>query len=300
MIVTELYDGQGLGNQLWCYVVTRIIAEKNNYDFGIMGIHKFKGREFMNIDYGKPVIGGYGPEGGPPILLPEGINNYYKESSNYHQITRLDITKSDINLLNVSDNTKIDGIMQSFEYVKKHKNEIMNWLITKPNNTFDWLNNDDVCIIHIRGGDFNASLAMLDSNYYNNAINNFKKINPNIKFYVVTDDVNTSRRILPNIDIVGAATTNKQDSNKASHHIGGPISIDYSILNNAKNIIMSASSFGWWSVWTNKNNPYVIAPKYWAAYKENNGYWSCGEALTDGWYYMDISGQLFDDKMNLI
>ena len=47
MIITELYDGQGLGNQLWCYVTTRVIAKKNGYDFGIQSPEKFKGIYFI-------------------------------------------------------------------------------------------------------------------------------------------------------------------------------------------------------------------------------------------------------------
>jgi hypothetical protein len=77
MIVTELYEGQGFGNQLWCYVVTRIIAKKNGYKFGIKSPEKFKGKEFLNLDFGQKVIGGTGPEGGPPTSLPEGIEYYY-------------------------------------------------------------------------------------------------------------------------------------------------------------------------------------------------------------------------------
>ena len=84
MITTELYNGQGLGNQLWCYFVTGIIASKNGYEFGIQSPHKFKGKEFMSIDFGREVIGGSGPEGGPPITLPNGISNYYRERITRH------------------------------------------------------------------------------------------------------------------------------------------------------------------------------------------------------------------------
>ncbi|GAH68596.1 unnamed protein product, partial [marine sediment metagenome] len=58
MIVTELYNGQGLGNQLWSYVVTRVIALDRGFDFGIMNPEKFKGKDFMSLDFGKEVIGG--------------------------------------------------------------------------------------------------------------------------------------------------------------------------------------------------------------------------------------------------
>jgi hypothetical protein len=294
MIITELYDGQGLGNQLWCYVVTRLIAEKNGYEFGIMSTNKFKGKEFMFLDFGKPVIGGSGPEGGPPITLPEGINEYYKENLVRHHTSGLDISPKDYKLLTIPDNTKIDGTMQSFEYVKNDKAKIIDYLKINLNyKTLDY-SDDNVCIIHIRGGDFRNSSAMLSSIYYTNAINYFKEKNENIIFYIVTDDITTARQILPNIEIIGSAITNLNDSNKANHHLGGPIWMDYLILNNAKNIIISASSFSWWPVWTNTNNPMVIAPKYWAAHKTNSGYWSCGESLVEGWHYMDINGVISD------
>ena len=57
MIVTELYNGQGLGNQLWCYFVTRSISNKLGLKYGIMSPEKFKGFQFLNIDFGENVSG---------------------------------------------------------------------------------------------------------------------------------------------------------------------------------------------------------------------------------------------------
>jgi hypothetical protein len=296
MIVTELYNGQGLGNQLWCYVVTRLIAESNNYGFGIMSPEKFKGKEFIDLDFGKKVTGGSGPEGGPPNILPDTITHYYKENLIRHPNSGLDISPKDDIMLNIGDNTKIDGTMQSFEYVKNYKDKISGYLKIQEDKKILDYSDDNICIIHIRGGDFKNSSAMLYSNYYTNAMNYFRMKNNDMVFYVVTDDVNTAKQILPNVQIIGSSTTNSTDSNKANHHLGGPIWIDYSILNNAKNIIISASSFSWWPVWTNPNNPSVITPKYWAAHKLNSGYWSCGESLIDGWNYMDINGIVSDYK----
>ena len=80
MIVSELYSGSGLGNQLWNLVVPRIVAERHGYEWGVKMTNPFKACAFMeNFDFGKEVVGGSGPEGGPPDSLPEGIVNYYKE-----------------------------------------------------------------------------------------------------------------------------------------------------------------------------------------------------------------------------
>jgi hypothetical protein len=61
MIVSEIYDGSGIGNQLWHIVVPRIVAEKMGYDWGIQKkpTTPFKACAFMtSFDMGKPVIGG--------------------------------------------------------------------------------------------------------------------------------------------------------------------------------------------------------------------------------------------------
>jgi len=293
MIITEFYNGQGLGNQLWCYFVTRIISEKKGYEFGIMTPDKFKGKEFMRIDFGNPVIGGIGPEGGPPITLPYGISKYYKEKLIRHPLSNLDISPLDESIINIDDNTKIDGIMQSYEYVKDYKGMVLNWIELEKNKIIKEYSSDDICIIHIRGGDFKSSPALMEREYYINSMNTVIGFKPEIKFYCVTDDPDYCKTILPEVEIIGSSTSKEKDANKGGHHLGGPIWMDYSILNNAKNLIISASSFSWWPVWTNLNNPFVIAPKYWAAYRMNSGYWSCGESLVDEWNYIDYNGSFF-------
>ena len=50
MIVTEIYNGQGLGNQLWCYIVTRVIALDNGYDFGIKSPEKFSTADINSFE----------------------------------------------------------------------------------------------------------------------------------------------------------------------------------------------------------------------------------------------------------
>lgn len=294
MIVTELYNGQGLGNQLWCYFVTKIIAKNNNYEFGIMNPHKFKGKEFMEIDFGKNVLGGFGPEGGPPHELPIGINHYYKEKIQQHPISKLDISGKDEGLLNILDNTKIDGAMQSYLYVKDYKEEIIKSIKIKNNKEVRINDSENSCFIHVRGGDFQNSSALLYKEYYENAMRFIRTKNPKIKFYYITDDINYCKFLLKDAEPIGSCLSSETDKNKASHHIGGPIWIDYLILNNAENIIMSASSFGWWAVWTNKKVKNVVAPKYWAAHKQSDGYWSCKDSIVENWNYLDKEGRIFN------
>lgn len=293
MIITELYNGQGLGNQLWCYVVLRCLSEELNFDFGVMSPEKFKGREFLETDFGLPVIGGVGPEGGPPSQLPEGIENYFRENLIDHPEARILISKMDLSAYSISDNTKIDGNFQSIHYIEKYREKTKKWLSIKEDKNIKDFSSDDICIVHIRGGDFLGSLASLDSNYYQKSIEIIRNENPNMKFYIITDDVNYANRILPGIEIVGGSSTRISDNAKANHHIGGPIWMDWSILLNCKNAIISASSFSWWPIWLN-DEVNVIAPMYWADYKRSDGYWSCGDSLIPKWRYLNRNGNIYD------
>ena len=74
MLVNEIYLGSGIGNQIWTSVVTRIIAEKLGYKYSIKGKELWKGKGWMPYFWGEEVVGGTGPDGGPPETLPEGIN----------------------------------------------------------------------------------------------------------------------------------------------------------------------------------------------------------------------------------
>lgn len=290
MIVTELYHGQGLGNQLWCYAVTRAIALNHGYDFGIQNPYKFKGKNFMNLDFGLPVIGGSGPEGGPPISLPEGISNYYREKRVYHPLQKCDITPTDYEMLCILDGTKIDGAMQSEFYIGQYKKKIKDWFkVSSPVTDYS---SNNICIIHFRGGDFNNPYVLLSQSYYQNAMKIMRELHNDIEFLVVTDDIGIASRYFPGYKIVGSTAMGKIDSEKADHHIGGDAAIDYSIINNAHYLILSNSSFGWWATWTNNVVKKVIAPMYWAWHNTSDGFWSQGNALTLGWEYLDREGIL--------
>jgi hypothetical protein len=277
MIVTELYKGQGLGNQLACYVTTRVIAKDNGYDFGIQSPENFKGADFFDLDFGRPVIGGSGPEGGPPKTLPEGITNYYRERELLHP-TGADIRMYDKELIRVPDGTKIDGLMQGEEYIAHRRDEIQHWLKVKEEyECFDYAD-ENTCIINFRGGEYaRVKEFFLDKKYWQHAVREMLRINKNFRFVVITDDVFTAKKFFPHYDVF---------------HFS--IAKDYVIIKNAKYLILSNSSFAWFPAWLNDDLRFCIAPKYWARHNISDGYWSLGYNITKGWYYMDREGVLSD------
>lgn len=297
MLVTEIYKGSGIGNQLWNYVVTRLIAEANGYEFGIQCPERWKGAKFMPADMGKEVIGGSGPEGGPPTSLPEGINKYYAELRIPHPNNGWNMGFADPGLLSVSDNTKIEGTMQKMSYIKEHRSKIMEWL--KYDESLDFPQfQDDCCIIQFRGGDYLTGASALPPEYYSMAMDWMRHItnNANLKFYVVTDDPGSAQKYIPDAEVIGSAITEEKDELQGSigwyKYPGGPIGIDYSILNKAKYVIMSASTFCFWPVWLNDRYDTVISPKYWFDWNTSDGWWRPDDSIVDDWMYLDRQGGL--------
>jgi len=191
--------------------------------------------------------------------------------------------------------------MQSENYIIHRKEEIKDWFRIKEEKDIKDYSLDDLCIIHFRGGDFQgAETTLLPVKYYEDAMDKMESRYNNINFAIVTDDPVLANQYFPNVEIIGSSTTGTADNKKAGHHIGGPVETDYAIIKNAKYLIISNSSFGWWAAWTNSVVKKVIAPKYWARYNISDGYWSNGDSLTRDWVWLDRNGELFEYRQCLI
>lgn len=279
MITTEFYYGQGLGNQLAVYVTTRAIAKRNGYEFGFTGLENFGDRRynesglyFMDLDLGNPVD-------------VNTITNHYREKelriktnvSQHDATIGCDIRMIDDMLLNIQDNTKIDGILQGQDYFVEYKDDLKQWLKVKSEHDCYDFCDDNICVINFR--DYEGSNELyLQREYWVNAINHMLRINPEMQFLVITENPAAAKKMLPEL----ADNTYHFDVGK-----------DYSIIKNAKWLIISNSSFAIWPTLTNEHVKLVIAPKYWARHNVSNGYWACSYNLYKEWFYMDRAGILF-------
>jgi len=277
MIVTEIYNGQGLGNQLACYVTTRVVAKDKGLDFGIKNPEKFKCLDFMDLEFGNSVIGGTIPhEGAPPTTLPDGIEHYFRERDVRHP-NGSDIRIDDPLLDVIKDNTKIDGVFQSENKIIHRKEEIKQWLkIKSEKDCYDFASND-ICVLNFRGGEY-ASVPNfhLPKTYWDHAVNRMLEINPRFRFVVITDDVGRASQYFPTFEV---------------HHFD--ISKDFSIIKNAHYLILSNSSFPYFATLMNENVKYILAPKYWGRYNISDGYWSCGYNIFQNHNYIDRNNNLF-------
>ena len=276
MICTEFYDGQGLGNQLWLYAVTRVKAADLGCEFGIISPEKFKGCGFLKLNFGRGVYGGEGPEGGPPSKLPEGIENYYREPQSYYLTTQQVSTDVDPNYFDITLNTKIDGNFQNEMYILHKKDEIRDWLKfdeSKVRPDVKALITDSTCVINFRGGEYrHMKEVILPRYYWKCAMEKMRQIRKEMKFVVVTDDPKLARIYFGDAEVIDCSM----------HE-------DYFLIQNAPFLILSNSSFAWFPAWLNLKVKLCIAPKYWWGFNKNQ-FWSPAYSLTHDWLYLDKSG----------
>jgi len=285
MITTNLTGN--LGNHMWQYAVCRTIAEKLGYEWGVNPTtsHDYFGGKsqmtFMNVDFGKEV---------------QGITKEYHEPwKTIHHVDAVNITMLNPSLYEIEDNTIMlgdngakGGIYQSEDYIIHRKDDIRKWFEIKTDHAIRYdqiladhnvVLDDDTCVINFRGGEYrNIPNVLLRREYWRDAINHMRTINPNMKFVLITDDVNTANSFMP--------------YPIQSLHID--VGFDYYAVNQAKWNIISNSTFGWWAAWLNDDTQMVIAPKYWARHNVSDGYWATGDSYTRGFTYMDREGKLFE------
>nr|WP_297763130.1 glycosyl transferase [uncultured Butyrivibrio sp.] len=281
MIGTELIKGYGLGNQLFFYITVRCLAREKNTEFGFVNpeqignvFHSNKGMYFMDIDMGKEIS----------RQDMENYNIYHEQDdrlymgNSVHDMTHgCYISGPDQGLMDVPDNTIVYGNMQSERYFEKYRDEIRQWLHVKEEAESYEYTADDLCIINLRGGEYTSCPELyLDRKYYLNAIKNMKKINPAMRFMVVTEDEVAARKVLPEFEI---------------HHFD--MGKDYVTIKNARYLILSNSSFAMVPVMCSTELKYAIAPKYWARHNISDGFWSSEQNIYSFLTYQDKKGRLF-------
>ena len=279
MLGTELLKGQGLGNQLFCYVTTRCIAKERGYDYSILGsetlannIHSNCGLYFMDLEFGVPSVReDYTRE------YWEREDRLFLPNSSHDLQHGAYVTGTDLDLLNIEDNVLIAGNMQAEDYYIKYKEEIKQWLKVKPEYDCYEYSRDNLCILHLRCTDYMDSPELfLRRKYWLDGMANMRKINPNMEFMIITNDTKEAEKLIPGV--------------KAYNF---NLAKDYAIIKNAKYLLLANSSFTYFPAFTSDVEQYVIAPKYWARHNVSDGYWASEQNIYEGFHYMDRAGDIF-------
>jgi hypothetical protein len=286
MITTNLTGN--LGNHMWQYAVCRAIAEKLGYSWGIDSspTHDYNNGKnqmyFMDVDFGLPI---------------EGITQDFHEEWQFYQgeYEHVFVTMLDKKVYEIQDNTRMighngafGGIYQCEDYIIDRKEDVKKWFKINENHSNNYneklkelgiVLDDDLCIINFRGGEYRTlSNVILRKEYWKDSINHMLSLNNNMKFLIVTDDIECAKTFMP-FDIQAI-------------HID--IGFDFYVVNQAKWLIISNSTFSWWAAWLNDKAKKILAPKYFISHNLSDGYWSVGEIYTRCFDYIDRDGIVSD------
>ncbi|MDR2889350.1 MAG: glycosyl transferase [Lachnospiraceae bacterium] len=279
MIGTELLKGQGLGNQLFCYVTVRCIALEQELPFAILGadtmannIHSTCGLYFMELDYGIEA-----EKRDFMTIYCEKEERLFLGNSRHDLLHGCYITGTDQAMMRIADRTLLSGNMQSEDYYIKYKDQIREWLQVKEEYDTMEYSRDNLCILHLRCSDYlDCPELYLRRSYWLRGIKNMRRIRSDMEFMIITNDVREAGKILPGIPAYNF-----------------DLATDYAILKNARYLLLANSSFAYFPAFTSTMIKYIIAPKYWARYNVSDGYWASEQNIYTGWHYQDRHGRLF-------
>jgi len=247
MIIGLWHPGSGVGDQLFCYLATRIRAEELGVEFGMVG--DFKGDSFMKLDRGSQVD--------LPFLIEEPAGKI--------------VIQADLPLFEgqrwydpeynfVEDNTIIDGcMMQDIRYFGDKLRDISAWLnverIEIP---------DDTCVIWFRGGEYSVFPQLfLPKAYWDKGIEIMKERGIT-KFEVHTDDPERAKQFFPDYECI--------------HDVG----INWRSVRFAKNAIIANSAF--YILPRLLGGGFTIAPRYWA--RRNTQVWALPSNFYKQFFYI--------------
>ncbi len=282
MLGIETQEGSDLGNQLFFYVTTRCIAMDKGYEFSVLdpehfanNMHSDCGLYFMDLDYGKPSRKeDYGK------VFQEKEDRLFVGNSRHDLTHGVYITDTDRALFGVEDGTLLYGNFQAEDYFIRHKEEIKKWLTVKPEYDCKEYSREHLCILHLRCSDYMGSPELyLRRKYWVQGMKQMRRIDPEMEFMIITNDVREANKFLPGVPAYNF-----------------DLAKDYSILKNARYLLLANSSFAYFPAFTSDTVRYILAPKYWARHNVSDGYWASEQNIYAGWHYMDRQGRVFDDR----
>lgn len=279
---TKLLKGMGFGNQLFVVIAARCLAEKNGMGYAVLSRELLDrnllvgGKKLFSLDYGETL-----PEEAFSVHLSERDARIYLPDSE-HDLTRgCYVAGTDEALFHIGEqfpgeNVLLSGNLQAWDYLAGYEEKIRSWLSVNPDLDHREYMGENICILNIRGGEYAGNPELfVERRYWLDAMKIMKAVRPDMKFLAVTDDEEAAAKVLPEV--------------RAEH---GDLAHDYTILKNARFLILSNSSFACFPAFTGEAE-LILAPKYWARHNTSDGFWSSAQNLYPGFTYLDREGKRF-------
>ncbi len=195
MIAGIFHQGSGLGNQLFRFVGSRVLADDKFEEHGMVAPELFKGKSFMTLP-----------------LRAAGLD--YQVQPETGKVIVNDL----------KDVTVVDAEFQSELDFMDRLDEVRHWLQVEPMEL-----PDDLCVISHRGGEYTVFPDLyLTLEYWDKAVQIMRDINPKMRFEVQTDDELAAKLQFPNFPVVHDVAHNWRSIRYAKYLIVGNSS--FSIL----------------------------------------------------------------------
>jgi len=139
-------------------------------------------------------------------------------------------------------------IKKDFEFTQE--------IISKCKSPADEMQQTESCCVHIRRGDYmkNKVFGVCTHKYYQRAIQSMKRQNPNVRFYVFSDDIDSVKKEFATILGNDTIYVPSEYTDQESLYLGS----------RCKHYIISNSTFSWWMQYLSDNHDkIVIAPSRW-------------------------------------
>lgn len=266
----------GIGNQMFCYAFYLLL--KNKFPFSFVeidiypNINDHNGFELSNIfkrikikkwHYYRRLFKIHSV-----FFTRIFFHNFYEKESCVYQK----------NLRSYYPYLVYNGFWQTEKYFKEFEKQIRelfsfdtNHLNVKSKSILNRIKSENSVSIHIRRKDYvNHSEqygAICTSKYYTDAIDYLQKKNPNLSFFIFSDDSNWVKKNL-----------NISSSFYVDWNMGLDSWQDMCLMSMCKYNIIANSTFSWWGAWLNSyKSKIVIAPKKWMNNKR------CEDIIPENW-----------------
>ena len=289
-LAIKLYEGQGLGNQIFTITSLYKLSLLTDRTPKIFDYQNYKGKSFLDLNKEIFIFG-----------KKKELNTFYeiKDIIQQELISGLDKTnhKDFIYELFSSDCSKIvlKGNLQN-EFFLPQKEELFKIFpilksIKKHNKE-----SEKKILIHVRGGDYKKTLARPTRNFYYRSLNFLKSKYP---ISIICDDREFTEKLLPNFSIISKKESDLSDIDKAPHHLGFSIQNDFNLLINSKLAIIPASSFSYWArIFSHiiYNDSITVAPLNWYGYRLGNFFNSPLNYKYNDFVYINKKGSIFNSN----
>lgn len=272
-VVSKFENGQGLGNQLWLISSIVAISKRLKFTWIIRNKSLFKHFDFIYIDLplcqNKCCYSLSRKCGEDTDLQNLPIYNEHVICIKFNDCS---IGISDFGWESLNDSFQINGYFQNENLIKKFRNFLNRSIKRKYSSHDKNINFENTVFFNVRGGHYKPNPELLlEKSYWSNAKEYFIETFNIKSFKIITDDVEYCNE---NLSFLGDIL----DIN---------VSKTFYILENAKYLVLSNSSFAFFPTFMSNKKQHIIAPKYWARYNTSDGFWGQAEHIYKKFLYID-------------